>query len=107
MEQHITDNYALYWGDCCEILRSLPSASVHLSIYSPPFCGLYHYSSSERDLSNSRNRGEFLDHYAFVVHELARLTLPGRLTAVHAADIPMGNGVLFDFPGEIIRLHES
>jgi len=107
MDQTITDSYALYCGDCCELLPSLPSASVHLSIYSPPFCGLYHYSSSERDLSNSRTRGEFLDHYAFVVNELARLTLPGRLTAVHAADVPVGDGVLFDFPGEIIRLHES
>ncbi len=102
----ITDNYALYQGDCCELLQSVPDASIHLSIYSPPFCGLYHYSSSERDLSNSRTRDEFMEHYAFVVEEISRVTLPGRLTAVHAADVPTGDGILFDFPGEIIRLHE-
>lgn len=102
----VTDAYALYQGDCCEILPSIPDASIHLAIYSPPFCGLYHYSSSERDLSNSRTRDEFMDHYAFVVAEIARTLLPGRLTVVHARDVPVGDGVLFDFPGEIIRLHE-
>jgi hypothetical protein len=102
----LTDHYALYQGDCCELLQSIPDRSIHLSVYSPPFCGLYHYSSSERDLSNSRTRDEFMEHYAFVVREIARVTLPGRLTAVHAMDVPTGDGILFDFPGEIIRLHE-
>lgn len=106
MTETLGDDYALYCADCCDVLPSLPDRSVHLSVYSPPFCGLYHYSSSERDLSNSRNRDEFMEHYAFVVSELARVTLPGRLTAVHAMDVPIGDGVLFDFPGEIIRLHE-
>lgn len=106
MEQIITDTYALYQADCCDILPSLPAESVHLSIYSPPFCGLYHYSSSERDLSNSRNRSEFFEHYAFVVEQIARVTLPGRLSAVHCADVAVGDGILFDFPGDIIRLHE-
>ena len=94
MDQVVTDTYALYHGDCCDVLPAIPSASIHLSVYSPPFCGLYHYSSSERDLSNSRTRGEFLDHYAFVVQELARVTLPGRLSAVHCADVGTGDGVL-------------
>lgn len=105
----ITDRYALYHDDCLEVMPSLPSGSVHLSIYSPPFAGLYHYSSSPRDLSNSRDYPEFLEHYAFVVGELHRLTVPGRMTAVHCMDIPSGNtGLdhLMDFPGDIIRLHE-
>lgn len=106
MEQTITDSYALYCGDSIELLPSFPDASMHLSIYSPPFCGLYHYSSSEKDMSNCRNRDEFMDHYAFLVEQIVRLTMPGRLTAVHAMDVPVGDGVLFDFPGEIIRLHE-
>lgn len=106
MDHAITESYALYQGDCCEVLPSIPSNSVHLSIYSPPFCGLYHYSSSERDMSNCRNRGEFMEHYAFLVEQIARVTMPGRLTAVHSMDVPVGDGVLFDFPGEIIRLHE-
>lgn len=103
----ITDDYALYNGDCCEILRDLPDQSIHLSVYSPPFCGLYHYSSSERDMSNCRSREEFLEHYGFLVRELSRLTIPGRLSAVHVADIPVGDGVLYDFAGDVIRLHES
>jgi|TARA_Y100000310_G_C20663531_1_gene806145 DNA modification methylase len=106
----ITDNYALYHGDCIDIMGRLPDESVHLSIYSPPFCGLYNYSSSERDLSNCRSYDEFFEHYEYVVKELARLTIPGRCTAVHCMDIPRAGanlgGGLADFPGDIIRLHE-
>lgn len=108
-EQVLTDRYALYQGDCCEVMPQLPDGSVHLSVYSPPFAGLFHYSSSERDLSNSRDYGEFFDHYEFVVREIARLTMPGRVTAVHCMDVPSGNtgtDHLIDFPGDIIRLHE-
>lgn len=108
MEPKITDKYALYHGDCCEILPQIPDKSVHLSIYSPPFCGLYVYSSNERDLSNCRNYDEFFDHYRFIVREIFRLTLPGRMTAVHSMDVPSGNtgtDNLIDFPGDIIRLH--
>ena len=108
-DQLIADTFAIYQGDCVEVMQELPAASVHLSVYSPPFGGLYHYSSSERDLSNSADYGEFFAHYGFVVRELARLTLPGRMTAVHCTDIPTGNtgdDALIDFPGDIIRLHE-
>lgn len=107
--QMITDRYALYHGDCCEVMPTLPEGSMHLSIYSPPFAGLYHYSSSERDLSNCRDYEEFFAHYAFVVRDLYRLTVPGRMTAVHCMDVPSGNtgsDHLIDFPGDIIRLHE-
>jgi DNA modification methylase len=109
LAQAITDRYAVYNGDCCEVLPTLPDGSVHLSIYSPPFAGLYHYSSSERDLSNSRDYAEFFEHYGFVVEQIARLTLPGRLTAVHSMDVPTGNtgrDAYVDFPGDIIRLHQ-
>lgn len=107
LAQIITDQYALYHGDCCEVLPSLPKESIHLSIYSPPFGGLYNYSSSERDLSNCRSYDEFFVHYEFVVREINRLTMPGRITAVHCMDIPRPNEKgLIDFPGDIIRLHE-
>ena len=114
IDQVITDQYAIYNGDCCEVLQSIPDSSVHLSVYSPPFAAegagcLYHYSSSERDLSNCRSHAEFFEHYSFVVSEIHRVTMPGRLTAVHCMDIPRKTspGGLVDFPGEIIRLHES
>ena len=111
----LCENYALYLGDSCEVLPALPAGSVHFSIYSPPFAtsgggALYHYSSSERDLSNARTYGEFWEHYSFIVREIFRLTMPGRMTAVHCIDVPSGNtglDYLVDFPGDIIRLHEK
>ncbi len=109
-EQRQADNYAIYLGDCMEVMENLPAEKIHLSIYSPPFGGLYHYSSSERDLSNCTDYKEFFEHYAYVVRGLFRLTMPGRMTAVHCMDIPSGNtGIdnLVDFPGDIIRLHEQ
>lgn len=110
ISQEITDRYAVYNGDCIEVMPALSAGSVHLSIYSPPFAGLYHYSSSERDLSNCRSYEEFFAHYEFVVRELHRLTMPGRMTAVHCMDVPASNtgknDYLMDFPGDIIRLHD-
>src|SRR5437899_7658606 len=106
--QEVTDRYAIYNGDCLEVLPKLPDGSIALSVYSPPFGGLFHYSSSERDLSNCRDYDEFFKHYAFVVQELARVTMPGRMSAVHCMDVPSGNSgtdYLKDFPGDIIRLH--
>jgi DNA modification methylase len=106
----ITDRYAIYNGDCIEVMQSLPAASVHFSIYSPPFAGLYVYSSNERDISNCKDYEQFMDHYGFVVKDLHRLTLPGRLTAVHCTDISSGNSgkdSLIDLPGKIIELHQQ
>jgi thiol-disulfide isomerase/thioredoxin len=93
-DQIITNDYALYCGDCMEVMPQL-----------------YQYSSNERDLSNSRDYAEFMKHYEYVVRELHRLTMPGRMTAVHCMDIPTGNtgrgDGLSDFPGDIIRMHEK
>jgi hypothetical protein len=108
LDQEITGKYAIYNGDCLEVMSSLPDGSVHLSVYSPPFGGLYHYTSSERDLSNCRSYEEFFEQYGYVVGEISRLTMPGRITAVHCMDVPTGNtgrDSLTDFPGDIIRLH--
>ncbi len=110
IEQEISDRHAIWNGDCVEVMKSLPAESIHLSIYSPPFGGLYHYSSDERDLSNCLDYEQFFKHYAFVVEELARITMPGRMTAVHCMDVPSGNcgtDHLIDFPGDIIRLHDK
>ena len=111
LDQCFTDLYAVYNGDCMEVMPTLPEGSVALSVYSPPFAGLYQYSSSERDLSNSRDYGEFMAHYEFVIRELHRLAMPGRMTAVHCMDIPMSNtgrgDALMDFSGDIIRLHQK
>lgn len=121
IDQKITDKYAAYNGDCIEVMSKLPDKKVDLSIYSPPFCGLYNYSSNERDLSNCRTYQEFFEHYDYVIKEIARLTKPGRISAVHVMDVPgKGNGPtakmgcgantgtgLIDFPGDVIRAHEK
>lgn len=107
------DKFAIYNGDCIDVMGKLRSESVHLSVYSPPFAtssgALYTYSSDDRDLSNNRDYEQFFQHYTFVVREICRLTKPGRMTAVHCMDVPSGNSgtdSLIDFPGDIIRLHE-
>lgn len=108
-KQEIREQWAIYNGDCIEVMRGLKPESVHLTVYSPPFGGLYQYSSDERDLSNCASYEEFMEHYAFVVEAKHRVTMPGRISAVHCADVPSGNtGLdhLRDFPGDIIRLHE-
>ncbi len=110
MSQVITENYALYNGDCMELMPTMPDGSIHLSIYSPPFAGLYIYSSSEKDMSNCLNYDEFIEHYKFAVQEIHRITMAGRMTAVHCTDVPTGNtgsDALMDFPGDIIRMHKK
>lgn len=114
-EQVIKDNYAIYNGDSAEWITTIPDESIGLTVYSPPFATenggcLYNYSSSVRDLSNARTYAEFFEHYAFIVENIARVTKPGRITAVHCMDVPKQGANICgytDFPGDIIRLHEK
>jgi DNA modification methylase len=109
IDQVVTPEYALYNGDCCEVVSGLPDKSVSLSVYSPPFCGLYNYSSDDRDMSNSITYDAFYDHYEFLVRELARVTKPGRMSVVHCMDIPNPGQKrgYHDLPGKIIAIHEK
>jgi DNA modification methylase len=106
-DQIITPNYAIYNSDCMEVMPTLPDNSVDLSVYSPPFAGLYNYSSSERDFSNCASKEEFLEQYEYLIAEIARVTKPGRITAVHCTDVFDNSCRLWDFPHEIIRMHEK
>ena len=110
-DSKVTDQYAIYHGDSCVVLPTLPDGSIHLSLYSPPFGGmLYQYSSDPADLSNSKDYAEFFEHYDFIIRELHRLTMPGRMTVVHCTDIFQCIGGLhsvIDFPGHIIAAHEK
>lgn len=108
ISQVITDRYAIYNGDCVHGMQSLPDESVGLTVYSPPFAGLYCYSSDPQDMSNCINRDEFFEHYGYCIDEIARLTMPGRISAVHCMDIPESNkgcDAMYDLPGDIIRAH--
>jgi DNA modification methylase len=108
IEQVVTEKYAIYNGDCIEVMGKIPDKAIHLSVHSPPFGGLFQYSSSDRDLSNHHTYEGFFEHYGFVVREIARITMAGRMSAVHCMDVPSGNtgtDYMTDFPGDIIRLH--
>ena len=107
-DQLITDEYALYHSDCMYVLPTMPDESIDLSIYSPPFAGLYNYSSSENDFSNCETKDQFLQQYEYLIKEIARLTKPGRISAVHCTDVMnSSSGHLWDFPHEIIKIHEK
>jgi DNA modification methylase len=106
------EGFALYQGDCVEILRQMPERSIDVAVYSPPFGNLYVYSYSDRDMGNSADDAEFLAHYRFAVEEMYRLLRPGRLALVHCKDLVNyknrdGMAGLRDFPGDIIRLHQD
>lgn len=103
--QTVTDEYAIYNSDCMVALKEFEKESIDLSIYSPPFAGLFQYSSSEADFSNCESKEQFLEQYDFLIAEIARLTKPGRITAVHCTDIHDNRCFLWDFPHEIINLH--
>lgn len=112
IDQAEGENWTLYHGDCVEVIKGIPDASIGLSIFSPPFSNLYTYSDSERDMGNSADDGEFLEHYAFLARELLRVTRPGRLCLVHCKDLVDykgrdGRAGLRDFPGDLIRIHEA
>ena len=111
-DQIVTKSYALYNGDSCEVLKTLPDNSVDFSIFSPPFADLYCYSDNPADLGNSRTYDEFFQHFGFVIRELARVTKPGRLCSVHCMDLPAtishdGYLGIKDFTGDIIRAFQS
>ena len=111
-DMYVTDeaageNWRLLLGDSCERLAEIPDGSVDLSVCSPPFAQLFNYSPSPRDLSNSRDRGEFFQHYRFIIGEQLRVTRPGRLACVHVQQITTtktAHGVIgmTDFRGEVI-----
>lgn len=113
--QEVTDRYAIYNGDSCEVLAALKPKSVHMAVYSPPFATenggcLYNYSSSVRDLSNARTYSEFFEQYEYICEHISKALLPGRISAVHCMDVPKQGANICgytDFPGDIIRLHEK
>jgi hypothetical protein len=106
------ESWRLMLGDSCERMAEIPEGSVHLSVYSPPFASLFTYSPSFRDLGNSRDRDEFLDHYGFIIRENLRITMPGRVACVHVQQVATSKSVhgfmgLTDFRGDVIRAYQA
>ena len=102
-QQTITENYAIYNSDCMEVMPTLPDSSIDLSVYSPPFAGLYNYSSSHRDFSNCDTKEDFLKQYEYLIKELSRVPKAGRINAVHVTEVVQNNGDSWAFPYEVIR----
>jgi DNA modification methylase len=112
VEQVVTDDYAIYQGDACELIRAIPGDSIHFGIHSPPFEGLYRFSAYDRDISNNGDAESFFAHYAFLIQELLRVTKPGRLHSVHCMQLPRNKGRngfigMRDFRGEVVRAYED
>lgn len=106
-QQKHTDRYSIYNADCMDVITEMPNDSIDLSVYSPPFAGLYNYSSSEKDFSNCESKEQFLQQYSFLVEQVARVTKKGRITAVHCTDVFDNTCRLWDFPNEIIKIHDK
>jgi DNA modification methylase len=112
IQQDKGQQWQLYNGDCCEVLRDLPDESIDFGIHSPPFSSLYIYGNSIADMGNCADDAEFFRHYQFAIKELFRTTVKGRLCAVHCKDLPRyanvyGTTGLIDFPGACIQEFES
>lgn len=112
IDQTVTDKWAIYNGDCVEVLSQIPDQSIGYSIFSPPFASLYTYSNSPRDMGNVRDHAEFFEHFAFLVNELRRVMMPGRDVSFHCMLIPTskerdGYIGLTDFRGDLIRAFQS
>lgn len=112
LNQRINDRWALYHGDCVEVVSGLPSDSVHYSIFSPPFASLYTYSNSDRDMGNCKDYNDFFKHFSFLVKELFRVLMPGREISFHCTNIQTskqnhGYIAIQDFRGDLIRAFQS
>lgn len=112
LDQKSGEGWIMYNADCVEALRALPDASIHYSVFSPPFASLYTYSNSDRDMGNCRGMDDFADHFKFLVPELFRVTKPGRLLSFHCMNLPTskerdGYIGIRDFRGQLIAAFVS
>lgn len=112
INQTINKKYSLYNGDSCEIIKNIPDDSIHYSIFSPPFADLYVYSNSERDMGNCKTKSEFYKHFKYLIKDLYRVLMPGRLLSFHCMNLPTskqrdGFIGINDFRGDLIRLFQE
>lgn len=112
INQTLGETFALYHGDCCEVLSGMPDNKIHYSLFSPPFASLFTYSNSDRDMGNSKTDHEFFEHFSFLAQELYRVTMPGRLVSFHCMNLPArmshdGFMGVKDFRGDLIRIFQK
>ena len=112
INQQVQNEFSLYNGDCVEVLKGIPDNSIHYSIFSPPFSSLYTYSNSDRDMGNCKSDEEFQEHFKYLVEELYRVMMPGRLLSFHCMNLPtskQNDGVIGikDFRGQLIKIFQD
>lgn len=112
INQEIQKNWAMYQGDCVEVIKGIPESSIHYSIFSPPFSSLYTYSNSERDMGNCKDDEEFMEHFKFLVEELYRVIMAGRLVSFHCMNLPTSKARdgyigIRDFRGELVKVFQD
>lgn len=112
INQDIGKDYAMYNGDSVEAIKGIPNNSIHYSIFSPPFASLYTYSNSERDMGNCKNNEDFIEHFKFLIKELYRVLMPGRLLSFHCMNLPTskerdGFIGIKDFRGDLIKAFQE
>jgi DNA modification methylase len=105
-------DWALYHGDCVEVAKGIPDNSLHYSCFSPPFASLYVYSNSTHDMGNCKDDDEFAAHFQFLIKELYRALMPGRLVSFHCMNLPTskvrdGYIGIRDFRGDLIRAFQA
>ena len=110
--QTLGEGFALYHGDCVDVVRGIPDKSIHYSIFSPPFASLYTYSNSPRDMGNCKTHDEFFEHFGYLIDELLRVMKPGRNVSFHCMLMPSskerhGYIGLIDFRGDMIRAFQA
>lgn len=111
LDQASGQNFQLYNGDTCEVIKGIPDNSLHYSVFSPPFESLYTYSDSERDMGNCRSSEEFAAHFQFLIDDLFRAMMPGRLVSFHCMNLPTskerdGFIGIRDFRGALIQMFQ-
>ena len=112
INQQKGQKYALYQGDCVDTMQGIPESSIHYSVFSPPFSSLYTYSNSERDMGNCRGDGEFEQHFKYLIKEIYRTLIPGRLVSFHCMNLPTSKAHhgyigIRDFRGDLIRMFQD
>lgn len=105
-------NWEITNGDSIELVETLEPESVGLSVFSPPFPGMYAYTDSPRDVGNSKTLEELVEHFSFLIPGLFRATMPGRSCAIHLTQQVAFKGTdgftgLRDFRGRVISAMEA
>ena len=108
------DGWQLYLGDSVKTIDHLESNSVGLSVFSPPFPGMYVYTNSPHDMGNVAGIDQMIDQFSYLMgpDKLMRVMMPGRNVFIHITQGVAQKGRdgyigLKDFRGKIIAMMQD